>query len=707
MSQKRRKKTVKDGSDEFQCFDDLSKHAKFLIKELTHSGETTLNASQFKELKSICKKSNDHLNFAYKCISRELTQNHSEIRYSAFQLIDEFCRRSLVFRELVVHNLQNILELTTEIESKKPLPLPRKAAERLQKLALKTVHDWYEEFGSKYKTFECAIKFLQRKRQVDFKSLQVLSAEERERRAENERRTQSVNEQRFDRVNNEFNDLLPEIISTVKAFENGLALLLPRPEDFYISEEQAENESDMTGSFFDTKKSDNTTGLNSCSSSDDDEPEEDFNPTMREIGALTNKHTIEVDIVPNSIKETPENSVILENVKDANKLIMNNYLPKIKAWMQIVSKVEGSPAFLKKLVDYKNNLEKAIERYRRLNIVRESDDDCVSTDSELEEVVEDDELRIKKEKKCKKTDSPMKKSEIVSNWSIVSKEEKSEDPTTVQALLASQQKKDELSSRQGGKQSKTETNTEDKSSSSVCDDAVPSTSKETNQEINERKRKLLEKAPKLPFDIDLYHWEDTELKAPTILPVALDGHRFWSSVSDDNLELTVPEGSSMLRTRVIEYVGEFEPILRSCRYPLPSGKLCPRQDRYKCPFHGPIVPRDELGKCVNAEDELRQRIKEEKQNAEKPPDWQEPALLEAIKAETGIDLKMPDKKGKQKKKKYPNLTDIKKSLDTTTNRLNKKIFDKASMKRVANRLDSIDRRRYRDKFGDQFNYMYE
>lgn len=32
-----------------------------------------------------------------------------------------------------------------------------------------------------------------------------------------------------------------------------------------------------------------------------------------------------------------------------------------------------------------------------------------------------------------------------------------------------------------------------------------------------RKDKLLESAPKLPYDIDLYHWEDDNLKAPTLL----------------------------------------------------------------------------------------------------------------------------------------------------------------------------------------------
>lgn len=38
------------------------------------------------------------------------------------------------------------------------------------------------------------------------------------------------------------------------------------------------------------------------------------------------------------------------------------------------------------------------------------------------------------------------------------------------------------------------------------------------KEQNDRKKKLLEIAPKLPFDIDLYHWEEENLSAPMLLP---------------------------------------------------------------------------------------------------------------------------------------------------------------------------------------------
>ena len=34
---------------------------------------------------------------------------------------------------------------------------------------------------------------------------------------------------------------------------------------------------------------------------------------------------------------------------------------------------------------------------------------------------------------------------------------------------------------------------------------------------------------------------------------------------------------------------------QTCRAPLPTGDLCTRRDKYKCPFHGPIIPRDDAG----------------------------------------------------------------------------------------------------------------
>ena len=68
-------------------------------------------------------------------------------------------------------------------------------------------------------------------------------------------------------------------------------------------------------------------------------------------------------------------------------------------------------------------------------------------------------------------------------------------------------------------------------------------------------------------------------------------------------------------------------------------------DREKCPLHGKIVARDNKGQPSATEDRLAQEKREEEENR-RNPDWQDPKLLRDLKAATGVDLKMPTKRGK-------------------------------------------------------------
>ncbi|XP_071479739.1 UV-stimulated scaffold protein A-like [Diadema antillarum] len=145
-------------------------------------------------------------------------------------------------------------------------------------------------------------------------------------------------------------------------------------------------------------------------------------------------------------------------------------------------------------------------------------------------------------------------------------------------------------------------------------------------------------------------------------------------------------------------------------------------DRHKCPFHGKIIPRDELG---NPQDSRPlDAPKSEAAAQEHPAAWQDPELLRDIEGATGLDLgsssssslgraggagkggkgKGSGKKGKGKAKKYPGLTDIRKIENTSRNRLEKRILSRQAMKRVAAAMNRVDQRRYMDKFGNNFNY---
>lgn len=127
-----------------------------------------------------------------------------------------------------------------------------------------------------------------------------------------------------------------------------------------------------------------------------------------------------------------------------------------------------------------------------------------------------------------------------------------------------------------------------------------------------------------------------------------------------------PTGTASLVTNPVELSEAFRPVKWTCRTPLPSGKLCPRSDRLKCPLHGPIVARDEHG-------HLQDPSQVPSRRKAVVPDWQDPTLLAEIKAATGIDLTMPTK-GKRLKKKFANLTDIKALENTSRSRLEKKVL---------------------------------
>ena len=63
-------------------------------------------------------------------------------------------------------------------------------------------------------------------------------------------------------------------------------------------------------------------------------------------------------------------------------------------------------------------------------------------------------------------------------------------------------------------------------------------------------------------------------------------------------------------------------------------------------------------------------------------------------------------KGKKGKKKHPGLVDISAAQNTVRKRLEKKVFDRSSLKRIAARMNRIDAKLHRDKFADQFNYTF-
>ena len=135
----------------------------------------------------------------------------------------------------------------------------------------------------------------------------------------------------------------------------------------------------------------------------------------------------------------------------------------------------------------------------------------------------------------------------------------------------------------------------------------------------------------------------------------------------------------------------------------------------------------ELKEKERMEEEVTEKVNEEERklveasttSSEVAP-WLDKELIKDIEAQTGKDLgsrwlekrekkgkKKTDKgKGKKSKKPESNLTNVKATNDNVRSRLEKKLFNPSTIKRVNGVLNHMDKQKTHDKFGDQFNYVH-
>ncbi|KAL3863835.1 hypothetical protein ACJMK2_005563 [Sinanodonta woodiana] len=580
------------------------------------------------------------------------------------------------------------------------------------------------------------------------------------------------------------NSDLKKLIRTGKVCEVGLSVSCTNSEDTnktdeaepHCSESSTKEEDKMDKSVHSDGGDDDDNELD-CSDDDFKYVDVGMNPLRteyRERGSMVKEHglgsskyqiSIQVEPAGVSVKKNADNQFIIQTLQDQYRLVSTKFLPNTKRWIQEITKAGGSDRDVKKAIDLKTKLENCKRKCLELDLVpadRGNIESSETDEDEFEEVQEKegyepiipshlraeygleplkpDQSKSKSKPKSKSSCIPAIKGKTTkSDWNLKNRveEEDEMDPTSYKANIKkivgtsssapSSTVTSEMLSRDNststlGMQTKPNPSSSNASTTTLVDQKeLPSGSGSENSVLPEsRKKKLLEEAPNVKFGVDLEYWENPDkIEAPLV--VKFDSlHRFWTpgEVHDGAV---VTEDRAALTRRSYTYVGKFEPVKWKCRALLPNGKLCERMDRVKCPFHGKIIARNDLGQPCDPQD-IEKLVKEEaaKQD-ETVPDWQDPELLADIEAATGVDLGSKGKgkgkvkgrgkekgrgKGKSKEKKYPDLTDISAIKNTARSRLEAKVLSKSSLKRVCTAMDQIAYKRIRDKFGNQFNYAY-
>ncbi|CAN0889611.1 UV-stimulated scaffold protein A homolog [Linum grandiflorum] len=117
--------------------------------------------------------------------------------------------------------------------------------------------------------------------------------------------------------------------------------------------------------------------------------------------------------------------------------------------------------------------------------------------------------------------------------------------------------------------------------------------RKTDSKSDPLKSKLLEEAPVLEWGSFLDNWGPNRDVLANHRGMEIENH--WGRV--DNDAVIPAERIAELNLSASLYKEE-QVEIQPCRAPLRKGGLCPRRDLRVCPFHGPIIPRDDQGNPI-------------------------------------------------------------------------------------------------------------
>ncbi|CAJ2631308.1 unnamed protein product [Trifolium pratense] len=254
------------------------------------------------------------------------------------------------------------------------------------------------------------------------------------------------------------------------------------------------------------------------------------------------------------VYESSDNKVVFDALRELYKLLVTKHLVSIQEWVSVLVRVEVvdnrfRDSTLKEFIDIQNRLKSVKKRCEEAGCSILSTRDGEEDFWEEGDVISIETLSSVPDNKNKRTDM---------------------------ASTSHNTSSDNLGSyATESKSSKTD---------SLCHGGNES-------ESNPLRSKLLTNAPVVSWGSHLDTWGSNRVFMANQRGLDLDSH--WGRVDDDAVipsdkiaELSVP--AMPYEEKQIE--------IQPCRAPLRKGGLCRRRDMKICPFHGPIIPRDDEGR---------------------------------------------------------------------------------------------------------------
>eukprot|EP00118_Oscarella_pearsei_P029016 m.3478 g.3478 ORF g.3478 m.3478 type:complete len:706 (+) comp9457_c0_seq1:14-2131(+) len=690
-----------------------------LVDELTTSGSVLLEPKRLQELKNICRLSDNYVQALFAILMIQLSKQHSQIRLSAFQIVRELFSRSHSFRELLTGDLQTFLDRTVGTDPKKPLPLPENAAMTLKKQSLEAIQQWNTKYGHQYKKLTIGYRYLKDAKKIDLDVVNAeLSARQIREDARKERRLAAIR-QKVQIIVKEKKDLTPEIEHCLREMNSCFELLLPKPESFFARTENTcppteaeeehltENEEECSGEVDGEESEGNSSDEGSSGSDDRNTDDLGF---LQNHGLVPKGFSLSLAAFETGnkvdVQETEDTAPVIASLKDNYKLIVQKFLPTVTQWLKIVGKCDDQGK-LKEVLDVKDLLAEAKTRYEMFDFSSKLIDQPIGNENESDDTDEDDLEEVPEKEGLEESiiedgqlNRAIRESLAGSSTSTIpakpsAKFNMADDPTSSAAQIRA------IVSRL-------------KPAAIATATAMALSQTPESTVSDPRKAELLRKAPVVAYGLDLhYSWDNPGVCAGSDDRHSSAREHYWSNqdiAADETVARQAAESrADGLKNRVIDFSGTFEPVTRMCRAPLPNGKLCPRKDKYKCPFHGIIVHRDEAGAPAEGKSDDA-NVGGNGRNGNEETTWED--IEEEVLAGAGLTLVARNKRKRKGKSRGgsggksstcgPGLINLRAKEDTSRSRLENKMF--SGMRRVAKAMDAADHRRNEERFGHQWTY---
>ncbi|TYJ22672.1 hypothetical protein E1A91_A08G141100v1 [Gossypium mustelinum] len=514
-----------------------------LIEKATNSTASEVDPRLLKAIKSVVRFSDSELRLAAHTLMDLMKRDHSQVRYLTLLIIDELFMRSRLFRTLLVENLDQLLALSVGFRRNMPLPAPPAIASTLRSKAIEFLEKWNASFGVHYRQLRLGFDYLKNTLRFQFPNLQETAARiERERR-ERERRTREILQNKFETLKMNFSSVKEEIQATVD--EIGECLDIVRTKVEGVPHVLLDDED-----FVEFRSSE-----------------------LRQIRLDSLKEG-------EKVHENSDNKVVFDALRELYKLLVTKHLVSVQEWISLLVRVEvadnrSRDSMLKELIDIRNSL---------ISVKKDCEESgCTlpktvnKNEEEEEDFWEEGNLGLTENGN---TTEPEKRREVQS--SNIEKRSKSVED-----------RNSKKSNKQSGNLAKVSASCKVKAKDKECSS---SKGKECSGSEKSVRSELLAEAPVLRWGSFMDNWGSVSNKDTLLNQKGLEFDNHWGRVDYDAV---IPaEKIAELNLQSIVYqenLGEIQP----CRAPLKKGGLCQRRDLKVCPFHGPIIPRDDAGNQIN------------------------------------------------------------------------------------------------------------